>query len=44
MRQIDQGAVKINGEKITDKQLQINVGSQQVYQVGKRHFAKVLVK
>jgi tyrosyl-tRNA synthetase len=44
MRQIDQGAVKINGEKISDKQLQINVGSQQVYQVGKRHFAKVLVK
>jgi len=44
MRQISQGAVKINGEKITDKQLQINVGSQEVYQVGKRHFAKVLVK
>lgn len=44
MRQIDQGAVKINGEKISDKQLQINVGSEQVYQVGKRHFAKVLVK
>jgi len=44
LRQISQGAVKINGEKITDKQLQINVGSQEVYQVGKRHFAKVLVK
>lgn len=44
MRQISQGAVKINGDKITDKQLQINVGSQEIYQVGKRHFAKVLVK
>lgn len=44
MRQIDQGAVRINGEKITDKHLQISAGSQQVYQVGKRHFAKVLVK
>ncbi|MEY3219001.1 MAG: hypothetical protein RIT27_358 [Pseudomonadota bacterium] len=44
MRQIEQGAVKINGEKIADKQLQISTGSQQVYQVGKRHFAKVFVK
>jgi tyrosyl-tRNA synthetase len=44
MRHIDQGAVRINGEKVTDKHLQISAGSQQIYQVGKRHFAKVLVK
>jgi len=43
-RMIKQGAVKIDGEKIMDKSLVINSGSQAVYQVGKRKFAKVTVK
>jgi len=41
MRMIKQGAVRIDGEKIEDPRLQINSGSQAIYQVGKRRFAKV---
>jgi tyrosyl-tRNA synthetase len=33
--------VKINGDKVEDKQLIIKAGSHQVYQVGKRKFAKI---
>lgn len=42
-RMIKQGAVKIDGEKISDKNLLINPGTEHVYQVGKRRFAKVKV-
>lgn len=42
MRMIKQGAVKLNGEdKVTDGKLMIEVGSEQIYQVGKRKFAKI---
>jgi tyrosyl-tRNA synthetase len=42
MRMIKQGAVKLNGEeKVTDSKLVIEKGSTQIYQVGKRKFAKV---
>jgi tyrosyl-tRNA synthetase len=44
MRMIKQGAVKIDGEKVEDTQLQIQTGSEQVYQVGKRRFAKVRIQ
>jgi tyrosyl-tRNA synthetase len=44
MRMIKQGAVKIDGEKISDPKLQIPVGTKQVYQVGKRKFARVEIK
>ncbi|MCV6637540.1 tyrosine--tRNA ligase [Candidatus Albibeggiatoa sp. nov. NOAA] len=40
-RMIKQGAVKIDGEKISDKGLQLQAGTEHVYQVGKRKFAKV---
>jgi tyrosyl-tRNA synthetase len=43
-RMIKQGAAKIDGEKITDKSLVIVSGSEAVYQVGKRKFARVTVK
>ena len=43
LRMIGQGAVKIDGEKIEDKKLEITKGSKHIYQVGKRRFAKVLV-
>lgn len=44
MRMIKQGAVKLNGEeKITDTKLEIAKGSCEIYQVGKRKFAKVTV-
>lgn len=43
MQMIKQGAVKIDGEKISDKGLKIQPGSEHVYQVGKRKFARVKV-
>ncbi len=43
MRMINQGAVKIDGEKIEDKGLKVQAGSTHIYQVGKRKFAKVEV-
>ena len=43
-RMIKQGAVKIDGEKVMDKSLMISSGSQAIYQVGKRKFAKVTIK
>lgn len=44
MRMIQQGAVKLDGERINDKALMIEVGAVVVAQVGKRKFAKVTVK
>lgn len=43
MRMIKQGAVKIDGEKVTDTRLLISEPGQAVYQVGKRKFARVTV-
>lgn len=40
-RMIKQGAVKIDGEKADDKSLEVIAGSEHIYQVGKRRFAKV---
>jgi len=41
-RMIQQGAAKIDGEKITDKNLEPSIGTS-VYQVGKRKFARVTI-
>lgn len=43
MRMIKQGAVKIDGEKISDLKLVISADTQHVYQVGKRKFAKIKI-
>lgn len=43
-RMVKQGAVKIDGEKVTDAKLKVQAGSEHVYQVGKRKFAKVTIK
>lgn len=43
MRMIKQGAVKIDGKKVSDDRLEISAGSNAVYQVGKRKFARVKV-
>ncbi len=40
---IQQGAVKIDAEKVGDPKLSIKTGTSHVYQVGKRRFAKVTV-
>jgi len=42
-RMIKQGAVRIDGERIDDRDLEIAAGTTHVYQVGKRKFAKVTV-
>ena len=44
MRMIKQGAVKRGGEAVSDPKLEIAAGSSDVWQVGKRRFAKVTVK
>ena len=41
-RMIKQGAVRVNGEKITDKDLHLASQSEHVLQVGKRKFARVI--
>jgi tyrosyl-tRNA synthetase len=40
-RMIEQGAVKIDGQRVEDRSLQLAAGSSGVYQVGKRRFARV---
>jgi tyrosyl-tRNA synthetase len=44
VRMIEQGGVKIDGEKVTDKGLKLLAGSTHVLQVGKRKFAKVTLR
>ncbi|MEW6353484.1 MAG: tyrosine--tRNA ligase [Pseudomonadota bacterium] len=43
LRLISQGAVRIDGERVTDRALHIAPGSSQVIQVGKRRIARVSV-
>ncbi|MBZ2164050.1 MAG: tyrosine--tRNA ligase [Alteromonas stellipolaris] len=41
MRMIKQGAVKINGDKVEDTRLVLTEAGENVYQVGKRKFARI---
>ena len=43
MRMIQQGAVKLDGERINDKSLSVKAGTVVVAQVGKRRFARISV-
>jgi len=43
LRMIKQGAVKIDGDKVTDRGLVLQAGADVVCQVGKRRFAKIRV-
>lgn len=43
MRAIDQGGVKLDGEKVSDKHQQVAKGTEVVAQVGKRKFARVTI-
>jgi tyrosyl-tRNA synthetase len=40
-RMIKQGAVRIDGERVEDRSLVVDAGSTNVYQVGRRRFARV---
>ncbi len=44
LRMIQQGAVRIEGERVADKKLHIAANTTSIYQVGKRRFAKVTLK
>jgi tyrosyl-tRNA synthetase len=41
LRMIEQGGVRVNGEKVSDKKLALPAGERLVIQVGKRRFARV---
>ncbi|MBM3356290.1 MAG: tyrosine--tRNA ligase [Betaproteobacteria bacterium] len=43
LRMIEQGGVRINGEKVSDKSLVLARGERCVVQVGKRKFARVII-
>jgi len=43
LRMIDQGGVKLDGEKVTDKTLQLARPTAIVAQVGKRKFARIII-
>jgi tyrosyl-tRNA synthetase len=40
---IKQGAVRIDGERVEDPGLIVASGSNSVYQVGKRRFARIVI-
>jgi tyrosyl-tRNA synthetase len=42
-RLVEQGGVKVNGEKVSDRSLKLSRGEQAVVQVGKRKFARVTI-
>ena len=42
-RLIQQGAVRIDGERIDDRALTLDAGVEHVFQVGKRRFARIFV-
>ena len=44
LRMVEQGGVRLDGEKVTDKALTVAKGSTVVAQVGKRKFARVTVQ
>lgn len=43
-RMIKQGAVKLDGEKLTDAKVVFGAGTDNIFQVGKRKFAKIIIK
>jgi tyrosyl-tRNA synthetase len=43
LRMLEQGAVRINGERVTDRDRKFRVGDVGIFQVGKRRFAKIRV-
>jgi len=42
-RLVEQGGVKVNGEKVSDRSLKLTRGEQAIVQVGKRKFARVTI-
>jgi tyrosyl-tRNA synthetase len=42
-RMIQQGAVRIDGERVADRDMTVQTGSTHVFQIGKRRFARITV-
>lgn len=42
-RSIDGGGVKLNGEKVSDTNLELAAAGEYVVQIGKRRFARIVV-
>ena len=40
-RSLEQGGVKLDGEKVSDKSIKLSSGKTVVVQVGKRKFARI---
>ncbi len=43
LRMLEQGAVRIDGERVTDRDKKIGAGDAGIFQVGKRRFARIRV-
>jgi tyrosyl-tRNA synthetase len=43
LRMLEQGAVRIDGERVTDRDRKIGIGDAGIFQVGKRRFARIRV-
>jgi tyrosyl-tRNA synthetase len=43
-RMIEQGGVRVNGDKISDKAIMLRRGQTYILQVGKRKFARISLK
>ena len=43
LRMLEQGAVRIDGERVTDRDRKIGIGNAGIFQVGKRRFARIRV-
>jgi len=42
-RSIDQGGVKLNGEKVSNANLELTAGGEYIVQIGRRRFARIVV-
>ena len=42
-RKIQEGAVRVNGNKVLDREMRLSPGSDYLLQLGSRHFARVRV-
>jgi tyrosyl-tRNA synthetase len=42
-RNIDGGGVKLNGEKVSDTNLELTAAGEYIVQIGRRRFARVVV-
>ena len=42
-RLVQQGGVRLDGDKITDPALEVSLQGEAILQVGKRRFAKVII-